>query len=287
MGSSNRGRLGLPNETLPEIMYKPTQVTYGLPEPSFNSKIIEVVTGHAHTLAITRQGDIYSWGEGSSGRLGLGYLNDSKNTPNQVVPHKIPNVFDNKNIVSASAGKILNGLVMQSGTVYSWGKGEHEKSKKDEHKEFSTPYTILEQKQIMHLSFGTSHALLMDRMSCVYAWGEGSKGCLGFGDGKKRFSPTPLSFFDNKRVIDVSCGELFSVIIAEVEGDPEERGEIMFDKQGLVKRYTRAQSKLTMDFNKILEDDSILRSNRTPLCGGQDISIEVMEKVKRVIAKNA
>ena len=53
-------------------------------------------------------------------------------------------VWDNKNVVSAGAGKLFSGVAMQSGSLYFWGKGEHEKSKKDDHIEFSSPKLIME-----------------------------------------------------------------------------------------------------------------------------------------------
>ena len=72
----------------------------------------------------------------------------------------------------------------------------------------------------MHVSFGKEHAMALDRFRQLYGWGEGSLGCLGFGDTRKKMMPTIVPFFEgNKRVIDVSCGDSFTVIIAEVEGD--------------------------------------------------------------------
>jgi hypothetical protein len=41
----------------------------------------------------------------------------------------LPNVFDNKNIVTAGCGNLMSGVAVLSGSFYSWGKGEHERSK--------------------------------------------------------------------------------------------------------------------------------------------------------------
>ena len=38
-----------------------------------HKKVIDVKCGHTHSLAVTRNGEIYTWGKGSFGRLGLGY----------------------------------------------------------------------------------------------------------------------------------------------------------------------------------------------------------------------
>lgn len=54
-------------------------------------------------------------------------------------------------------------------------------------------------------------------------------GALGLGDGKKRFVPTLMVFFEDKRVIDVSCGDQFTVVIAEVETDGKKENKVEID----------------------------------------------------------
>ena len=113
----------------------------------------------------------------------------------------------------------MNCLVVKSGTVYAWGKGEHEKPKFDDYKEYSTPFPMLEDKHIIYVSCGVSHIMCLDKNGRVYGWGDGKGGCLGLGDVKNRLSVCPISFFEDKRCIDVSCGDRFTVIIAEVFSD--------------------------------------------------------------------
>lgn len=108
------------------------------------------------------------------------------------------------------------GVAMQSGTVYTWGKGEHEKPKFNDFQEYSSPFVILEEKRVEHLAFGRSHVMALERGGQVHCWGDGKYGCLGVGDDKRRATPVLLSYFEGHRVIDVSCGDQFTVIIAEV-----------------------------------------------------------------------
>lgn len=222
MGDSKKGRLGLVGD-IPEFVDQPYQVTANLPKGE--NKIVEVFAGNNHNIAVAKNGEMYSWGQGAYGRLGLGYIADSTEIPNQTFPCKLPQVFDNQCVVSVGCGRLFSGVAMQSGSFYMWGKGEHEKAQNDDFKEFSSPKLIMEQKSIIHLAFGVNHVMLLDRHALIYGTGDGSKGCLGFGDGKRRFQPLPLPFFYNKRVIDVACGESFTVVIAEIEGDPEEKNK--------------------------------------------------------------
>ena len=105
MGSSLNGRLGLPDTKIADVVKLPTQITLGLPQPSSGSKIIHVTAGVAHTVAVTRSGDLYSWGDGSQQRLGLGYIEETRSTPNQETPYQIQNVFDTKAVLTISCGR--------------------------------------------------------------------------------------------------------------------------------------------------------------------------------------
>jgi len=48
--------------------------------------------------------------------------------------------------MSISSGKQMNCLVVKSGNLYTWGKGEHEKPKFDDYIEYSSPFPMLEDK---------------------------------------------------------------------------------------------------------------------------------------------
>lgn len=133
------------------------------------------------------------------------------------------------------------------------------------------------------MAFGVGHAVMLDRVGQMWGWGDGAKGCLGFGDGKKRQQPAEMTFFKNKRVIDVSCGDSFSVVIAEVEGNPLETIKHDFNEDGLLKKTYRLGTMRTFEQKK---DDGILKSIRQPLCGGQDISTTTRDKIMRVINRN-
>lgn len=75
---------------------------------------------------------------------------------------------------------------------------------------------MLEEKNITFVTCGVSHVMCLDKNGRLYGWGDGRGGCLGLGDDKKRLSVCPITFFQDKRCIDVACGDKFTVVIAEV-----------------------------------------------------------------------
>jgi alpha-tubulin suppressor-like RCC1 family protein len=222
MGRSLNGVLGHSEEETDEIIVNPTQVQLGANHELPNQKVSKIRCSRFHTTAVTVNGNIYSWGEGADCRLGLGYIQETQSTPNQLTPYQLENVFDSNKIVAIGCGEKMSAIATHPGTVYTWGKGEHEKPKFSDYLEYSSPFVILEQKQIQYLAFGRAHVMALDKFGKLHAWGLNTYGCLGFGDPKHRATPGIIPFFEasNFKVIDVNCGDGFTVCLVQVdEGD--------------------------------------------------------------------
>jgi alpha-tubulin suppressor-like RCC1 family protein len=70
-GEFKNGALGFEPErpdkqVMGGIVYEPHLVTEGLPKiNSKKKKIIEIKTGYTHSMAVGKNGELYSWGDGS------------------------------------------------------------------------------------------------------------------------------------------------------------------------------------------------------------------------------
>ena len=85
-----------------------------------NPKMTAIACGSSHTLAISADGSIISWGKGGSGRLGTGSIVDSG------TPMTVNRTTDGYQIGVAT--KVVGGwshsvVVMQNGNALSWGCG--------------------------------------------------------------------------------------------------------------------------------------------------------------------
>jgi alpha-tubulin suppressor-like RCC1 family protein len=56
---------------------------------------------------------------------------------------------------------------------------------------------------------------MLDSLGQLWVSGSNKMGCLGLSDTKPRNMPVVLNFFINNRIIDMACGEHFTVVIAE------------------------------------------------------------------------
>jgi alpha-tubulin suppressor-like RCC1 family protein len=111
-GSSGQLGLGDTNDRL-----APTLV--GAEEVFGGSQVRTISCGDEHTLAVTEAGELWAWGLGAQGRLGL---NDCRA---RLVPTRVdPQHFAHAPISAVAAGEPHSAAVTAGGALYTWGKGE-------------------------------------------------------------------------------------------------------------------------------------------------------------------
>ena len=82
----------------------------------FNEKQIKnIISGSNHVLAMTEEGEVFSWGCNHYGQLGLGH-NNNCNTPQLV------EFFNEKQIRNIISGGYHVLAITEEGEVFSWGK---------------------------------------------------------------------------------------------------------------------------------------------------------------------
>ena len=80
--------------------------------------IREVCCGYQHTLALTINGQVYSWGNNEAGQLGLG-----SKAPSCVRKPKL--IESLKNVVKLAAGQLHSAAITKNQELFTWGaKGQ-------------------------------------------------------------------------------------------------------------------------------------------------------------------
>eukprot|EP01083_Nonionella_stella_P107539 311542_1 len=142
-GSGGSGKLGHGNED-----------NQNIPKPieALKSKdIINIAAGQNHSLCVSKDGEVYTFGDGDYGRLGHG------NTDNQMVPKEVQ-FFKDKNIKirECVGGYYHSGAISMNGEVYLWGKGDALGQGPDdtEHKYIPTKVDYLNHMAVKCVSLG-------------------------------------------------------------------------------------------------------------------------------------
>uniref|UniRef100_A0A8U7M189 RCC1 and BTB domain containing protein 2 n=2 Tax=Corvus TaxID=30420 RepID=A0A8U7M189_CORMO len=126
----------------------PCQVSTNL----VNKKVIEVACGSHHSMVLTSDGEVYTWGYNNSGQVGSG------STANQPIPRRVTSCLQNKIVVNIACGQMCSMAVVENGEV----------------------------------ACGYAHTLVLTDEGQIYAWGANSYGQLGTGNKSNQSYPTTV-----------------------------------------------------------------------------------------------
>ena len=76
----------------------------------------QIACGSGHTVVLTTEGGVYTWGRGDDGRLGHG------DTGWKYVP-KVTQALQGQMVVQVTCGSYHTAAVTEDGTLYTWGGG--------------------------------------------------------------------------------------------------------------------------------------------------------------------
>ena len=176
-------------------------------------------SGDAHTLCTSREGIIFSWGDGDYGKLGRGGS----------VPSKLPKIIENLRnefITKVYCGSQFSVALTRSGQVYSWGKGEdfrlgHEH---EEHIRFPKLIKALKNVKIVQLSVASTHVLALSDDGDVYGWGKNDQYQISNCVESVIRRPTLISHSMDLKACNIATGSTQSFIwSAHIQVQPEYR----------------------------------------------------------------
>ncbi|XP_054256531.1 E3 ubiquitin-protein ligase HERC2 isoform X4 [Indicator indicator] len=194
-GRGNYGRLGhgsSEDQTIPMLVT-------GLK----GLKVIDVScgSGDAQTLAVTENGQVWSWGDGDYGKLGRGGSDGCK-TP------KLIEKLQDLDIVKVRCGSQFSIALTKDGQVYTWGKGDNQRlgHGTEEHVRYPKLLEGLKGKKVIDVAAGSTHCLALTEDSEVHSWGSNDQ-CQHF-DTLRVTKPEPraLPGLDRKHIVGIACG---------------------------------------------------------------------------------
>jgi alpha-tubulin suppressor-like RCC1 family protein len=150
-------------------------------------KVVQLTAGRAHSCALLSDRAVKCWGKGANGRLGL---RSTQDVGDDEAPGTAPDVNVGGPVVSTSAGSEHQCVVLETGRVRCWGRGDDGRlgygatHDVGDDEDPSAEGNIALSAPASQVAAGRRHtcALLVDgRVQC---WGDNSEGALGTGAGK-------------------------------------------------------------------------------------------------------
>ena len=161
-------------------------------------KVVQVACGSHHSLCLTADGDIFSWGQNNCGQIGSG------TTTNQSTPRKVSASFGGRKVTRITCGQTSSMAVLENGEVYGWGYNGNGQLGLGNNINQLNPQRVtglqvkIFQLGVENISFllqgvvvtmvvcGYAHTLAVSDEGALYAWGANSYGQLGTGQESSR-----------------------------------------------------------------------------------------------------
>lgn len=190
-----------------------TQGWYYWNTPPFlaSSNLTDFSSDGNHTLALDSQGNVWAFGSNSCGELGLGDY-DRRSSPTQVTGLD-GNV---RRFTKVSAGSCFSLALDSEGYVWAWGDnskgllgiGGGDLERLEPVRVAGGEQGVSYLKNIVSISAGQEHALAVDSLGRVWAWGVNESGRLGTGDYISSSTPVEVFGLWGHQIVEAVAGDL-------------------------------------------------------------------------------
>ncbi|XP_026147753.1 serine/threonine-protein kinase Nek8 isoform X5 [Mastacembelus armatus] len=216
-GSGSNGCLGHGNfndVTQPKIV-----------EALLGYELVQVSCGASHVLAVTNEREVFAWGRGDNGRLGLG-TQDTHNSPQQVC---LPVEFEAQRVV---CGVDCSMIISTQYSIVACGSNRFNKlgldkittgdepnpSNQIEEVHFYTPVQSapLNSEKIVYIDIGTAHSVAVTERGQCFTFGSNQHGQMGCSS--RRSSRVPYLVPRLRGITMAACGDAFTLAIGS-EGE--------------------------------------------------------------------
>ncbi|MDC0712095.1 RCC1 repeat-containing protein [Stigmatella sp. ncwal1] len=163
--------------------------------------ISTVVVGDDHSLALSREGDVWAWGYNDFGEIGTA-------EDVQAIPERMSGVTGVKALASGNGHSLA---LREDGTVLAWGDNSEGQLGYDPEATVNTPVKVPGLEGITALAAGAEFSLALTGDGTVWAWGINTVGELGIGTDAPRGLPRKVPGLVDIKVL--AAGDAHALVL--------------------------------------------------------------------------
>uniref|UniRef100_A0AAY4B4I7 non-specific serine/threonine protein kinase n=1 Tax=Denticeps clupeoides TaxID=299321 RepID=A0AAY4B4I7_9TELE len=183
-------------------------------------ELVQISCGASHVLAVTNEREVFSWGRGDNGRLGLG-SQDSHNSPQEVT---VPSDFEARKVL---CGVDCSMIISTQNRILACGSNRFNKLGLDKnagsedpaaHDQVDEVHTFcpvqsapLNTGRVVYVDIGTAHSAAVTESGQCFTLGSNQHGQLGCGP--RRAGRAPYLLPGLRGVAAVACGDAFTLAV--------------------------------------------------------------------------
>ncbi len=159
--------------------------------PSTNIVWSQIAAGDSHSVGLSQDGKVYTWGSDSNNQLGNGATTGDVTRPADI---SSSGALAGKTITQVAAGSSSSYAVTSTGSLLAWGLNSKGQLGDGTSTPRSSPVTVggaLTGKVVTQVSASGIHVSALTSDGRVYSWGDNPSGQLGDGTyGNNRTTPS-------------------------------------------------------------------------------------------------
>ncbi|XP_060193697.1 PH, RCC1 and FYVE domains-containing protein 1 isoform X1 [Lycium barbarum] len=173
--------------------------------------------GRSHASLVTKQGEVFCWGEGKNGRLGHKLDMDTARP-------KLVDSLNGVRVKSVTCGEYQTCALTLSGELYTWGDNSFGAESAGEEKKRShwLPNRIcgsLDGVKISYVACAEWHTAIVSTSGKLFTYGDGTFGVLGHGNLQSVAKPKEVESLRGLWVKCVACGPWHTAAVVEISVD--------------------------------------------------------------------
>uniref|UniRef100_A0A673YYV4 HECT and RLD domain containing E3 ubiquitin protein ligase 3 n=1 Tax=Salmo trutta TaxID=8032 RepID=A0A673YYV4_SALTR len=166
-------------------------------------RISQIMCGNKHCIALSKgENELFTWGQNSSGQLGLG-----KGEPSTLSPQPVKSLSGIP-LAQITAGGDHSFALSLSGAVFGWGKNSAGQLGLNDKQDRSVPCHIkfLRSQKVVYISCGDEHTAALTKDGGLFTFGDGSRGQLGHDSTNSEPLPRQVQELMGSEVSQIACG---------------------------------------------------------------------------------
>ncbi|XP_014678636.1 PREDICTED: LOW QUALITY PROTEIN: probable E3 ubiquitin-protein ligase HERC4, partial [Priapulus caudatus] len=169
--------------------------------PGWEFIIVQVACGHRHSVALSRDGVLYSWGANQHGELGHGTQSPQEGADVVRGLAAVP-------VHGVAAGGAHSMLVTVGGSVYGWGSNRFGQLGLGDEAPRGVPTVLrsLKFQKVRHVACGEDHTVALTTEGGVFTFGAGMYGQLGHNSKNSERLPRKVFELMGSEVCQIACG---------------------------------------------------------------------------------
>jgi alpha-tubulin suppressor-like RCC1 family protein len=211
-GRNNLGQSGLGfTSTLSEETHPTTPQQLAVFDDGERVTFVSLAFNQNASIALDDKGNVWSWGDGDGGQLGLGDSDSVVLDVDYYTPQKISSL---KDVVAISRGYDHTVALDSNGNVYTFGENDKGQLGTGNNEESDYPMLVTISDIVM-IAAGSDSTYAIDVNGVLWGWGENNDGQLGQGEADTANHTTPVQIPLVEPVTSVAAGKAHVLALGE------------------------------------------------------------------------